>query len=226
MSGTITRIGATGAGALLAIGLFAVPPAGAEPSDRSDRDQAAHTAACFDETGKTQGRSHSDPDGMENGGFDKPGCTGGFDADRDGNNGCGNDADREDDNNGHCGGKGGNDTAPASSVNTPPATDDGRIVAASVPTEPSATGIAAATETTGSALTAGAPDVAAESAGTGDTSGDPADTVGTEVLGQTMERPSTLPRTGAGVAGLTLLGGLLCSGGRVALLARRLLRIG
>ena len=46
------------------------------------------------------------------------------------------------------------------------------------------------------------------------------------VLGETLERPSTLPRTGAGVAGLTLLGGLLCGGGRAALLARRLLRIG
>jgi hypothetical protein len=40
---------------------------------------------------------------MSNGGPDKPGCTGGIDADRDGNNGCGNDADREDDNNGQCG---------------------------------------------------------------------------------------------------------------------------
>jgi hypothetical protein len=50
-----------------------------------------------------QGHSPSDPDGMGNGGMDKPGMDGGFDDDQDGNNGCGNDADREDDNNGWCG---------------------------------------------------------------------------------------------------------------------------
>jgi hypothetical protein len=50
-----------------------------------------------------QGRSPSDPDGDGNGGLDKPGETGGFSDDRDGNNGCGNDDDREDDNNGWCG---------------------------------------------------------------------------------------------------------------------------
>jgi hypothetical protein len=50
-----------------------------------------------------QGRSRSDPDGMENGGADKPGGSGGIDkADQDGNNGCGNDDDFEDDNNGLC----------------------------------------------------------------------------------------------------------------------------
>ena len=228
MSGTITRIAATGAGALLAIGLFATPPAGAKSSERSDQGKGRQTAACFDETGKTQGRSHSDPDGMENGGFDKPGCTGGFDADRDGNNGCGNDADREDDNNGHCGGgRDGGDSSPDSSVNAP-ATGDGNISAASAGTGSGPAGTAAGTETTADASTSGdSTAVAAGSAGTDDTATSaPADTVGTEVLGQTMERPSTLPRTGAGVAGLTLLGGLLFGGGRAALLARRLLRIG
>lgn len=233
MSGTITRIGSIGAGALLAIGLFAAPPAGAEPSERSGRGQGPQTAACFDETGKTQGRSHSDPDGMENGGFDKPGCTGGHDADRDGNNGCGNDADREDDNNGHCGrGRGGDGPSPDSSLDattTAPATDDDEISAASAGNESSPTGTAAATDPTGSGPTAGdSTDVAVGSAGTddADAAGDPSDTVGTEVLGETMERPSALPRTGAGVGGLALLGGLLCGGGRVAVLARRLLRIG
>jgi hypothetical protein len=52
-----------------------------------------------------QGHSPSDPDFNGNGGLDKPGQTGGFSADRDGNNGCGNDDDREDDNNGWCGNK-------------------------------------------------------------------------------------------------------------------------
>jgi hypothetical protein len=53
-----------------------------------------------------QGKSASDPDGMKNGGADKPNGPGGIDkADQDGNNGCGNDDDFEDDNNGNCGGK-------------------------------------------------------------------------------------------------------------------------
>ncbi|HVL64524.1 MAG TPA: hypothetical protein VM573_05060 [Actinomycetota bacterium] len=52
-----------------------------------------------------QGKSPSDPDGMENGGADKPGGSGGeYQWDQDGNNGCGNDTDFEDDNNGNCGG--------------------------------------------------------------------------------------------------------------------------
>src|SRR5687767_3975554 len=185
MSGTITRIAATGAGALLAIGFFATPPAGAKSSERSGRGQGPQTAACFDETGKTQGRSHSDPDGMENGGFDKPGCTGGFDADRDGNNGCGNDADREDDNNGHCeGGRDGDDSSPDSSSNAP-GTDDGEITAASADNGSSPTGTAAGTDPAGGASTAAdSTVVAAGSAGTDDaaTAGVPADTVGTEVL--------------------------------------------
>jgi hypothetical protein len=53
----------------------------------------------------TQGKSTSDPDLMTNGGADKPGMDGGFDEDKDGNNGCGNDDDFEDDNNGWCRGK-------------------------------------------------------------------------------------------------------------------------
>ena len=110
MSGTITRIGATGAGTLLALGLFAAPPAGATGSDRDGKGHRTDPS-CFTAGERTQGRSHSDPDGMSNGGADKPGCTGGFDADRDGNNGCGNDADREDDNNGRCGGQKGRSTA-------------------------------------------------------------------------------------------------------------------
>ena len=52
-----------------------------------------------------QGYSPSDPDWTGNDGLDKPGATGGFNDDRDGNNGCGNDSDREDDNNGWCGSK-------------------------------------------------------------------------------------------------------------------------
>jgi hypothetical protein len=104
MSGTITRIGAAGAGALLALGIFAAAPAGASGDHDSKAEhlrKAAHVT-CLSDEGKTQGRSQSDPDGMSNGGADKPGCGGTFD-DPDGNNGCGNDADREDDNNGHCG---------------------------------------------------------------------------------------------------------------------------
>jgi hypothetical protein len=49
---------------------------------------------------------------------------------------------------------------------------------------------------------------------------------GTQVLGETLSRPSALARTGAGIGAMALVGGLLCGGGRLALLARRLLRIG
>src|SRR4051812_38960447 len=106
MRATIVRIGITGTGALLALGVLAGPPAGATPSSRHDDVERSPKVTCFHPEGKTQGRSFSDPDGDSNGGADKPGtdCTGGVDlTDRDGNNGCGNDADREDDNNGHCG---------------------------------------------------------------------------------------------------------------------------
>jgi hypothetical protein len=94
------------------LGLFFAPAALAKsdkaqktpdqtPNDHpSGKDRSA-------EPGKsgTQGKSASDPDGDANGGADKPGMAGGFDADKDGNNGCGNDDDFEDDNNGWCGGK-------------------------------------------------------------------------------------------------------------------------
>jgi hypothetical protein len=65
-----------------------------------------------------QGYAPSDPDFNGNGGIDKPGQSGGFSADRDGNNGCGNDDDREDDNNGWCGKK-------PKEVSTPPETPPG-----------------------------------------------------------------------------------------------------
>lgn len=101
----LTRIGAAGASALLALGLFAAAPAGASDDHEPSSEDKARAAkvTCLSSDGKTQGRSTSDPDGMSNGGPDKPGCTSAIDADSDGNNGCGNDADREDDNNGHCG---------------------------------------------------------------------------------------------------------------------------
>jgi hypothetical protein len=138
------------AGALLALGLLvAAPTAGAKP--RSDEpfkftcteelDSSTAASATADEelddhpSGKdrmeeaggsgTQGRSNSDPDGMDNGGSDKPGCRGGYDEDQDGNNGCGNDDDFEDDNNGNCGGKRKVEEA-----------DDGPVAAFGVPDEP------------------------------------------------------------------------------------------
>lgn len=112
MRKTIVRIGIAGAGAMLALGLVGfAPPAGAAGSHGVNSEDST----CFTANGP-QGRSHSDPDGMSNGGADKPGCPGGFDADQDGNNGCGNDADREDDNNGHCGNGKGHDNDGAAPV--------------------------------------------------------------------------------------------------------------
>lgn len=82
-----------------------------------------------------QGKAESDPDGMSNGGVDKPGGQGGvYTGDQDGNNGCGNDNDFEDDNNGNCGGpaheRGRTPTAPEGST--------GRTTP-SAPTPPAAT---------------------------------------------------------------------------------------
>src|SRR5258705_1857140 len=95
MRTTIVRIGITGAGAVLALGLFAAAaPAGATGTHGTN----SADAACFTAAGQTQGKSHSDPDGMSNGGADKPGCTGGLDAHPGGNKCCGNDTDPADDN--------------------------------------------------------------------------------------------------------------------------------
>lgn len=74
-------------------------PFDAEPNDHpSGKDKSEEPGGST-----TQGKSQSDPDGLANGGADKPGGSGGFDDDKDGNNGCGNDDDFEDDNNGWCG---------------------------------------------------------------------------------------------------------------------------
>jgi hypothetical protein len=221
MSGTITRIGVTGAGALLAIGLLATPSA-AKGGDKDDKGHRT-LAACFTADGHTQGRSQSDPDGMENGGFDKPGCDGGINDDKDGNNGCGNDTDREDDNNGRCGRApdGPAAEADADEVKDEAETPAGATVAGSVVTaaDAGATVAGSTVEAGTTTADAGATTPAAVE-GTTATDDD-----GTKVLGVTLTRPdAALPRTGAGVGGLALLGGLLCGGGRVAILARRFLR--
>ena len=264
MRRTIARIGATGAGALLALGLLATAPAGASPAGHGANSQ---DSTCFTATGQTQGRSHSDPDGMSNGGADKPGCPGGFDADQDGNNGCGNDADREDDNNGNCGrkkpGAGGESTpAPTTSTSTSttttttgpptvtPLVEPGLVEPSDCQVDPKeATGCTTAAQVagTGARLSvagtgsgaggAATPESGGAVSGTTGTAGtatasDTADTTtsttapGTEVLGETLSRPSALARTGAGVGLMTLLGVVLTGGGRLAVLARRLLRIG
>src|SRR5687768_15715379 len=112
MRATFVRIGVVGAGVLLAFGIVAAPAGAGNPHT----DQPVAGACTPSE--RVQGNSSSDPDGMSNGGADKPGCPGGFDADQDGNNGCGNDADREDDNNGHCGRKPARDTTESTSTST------------------------------------------------------------------------------------------------------------
>jgi len=263
MRRTIGRIGAIGAGVLLALGVFAaIPPAGASGAARHGVNSEDST--CFTATGQTQGRSHSDPDGMSNGGADKPGCPGGVDADRDGNNGCGNDADREDDNNGWCGRKPHRENAaPLPTITTTSTTTTTTTTAPTtvtvtptspevIPTEPTdcqvdpkeATDcpVAAQASATGPRLTAAntagtaaGDTTAAGATGTaGTAAGDSPDVdattsttaPATEVLGQTLERPSSLPRTGAAVGGLSLLGLGLFGGGRLTVLARRLLRIG
>ncbi len=84
---------------------------GEKPFDEEPNDHPSGNDKSEEPGGSgTQGKSSSDPDGMANGGADKPDevladgqVQGGFDDDHDGNNGCGNDDDFEDDNNGWCG---------------------------------------------------------------------------------------------------------------------------
>jgi hypothetical protein len=258
MRGTIVRIGATGAGALLALGLLAAPPAGATGSGRESKGERSGKVTCFNGEGRTQGRSLSDPDGDSNGGADKPGCGGGFDADKDGNNGCGNDADREDDNNGNCGRR-----QKAARVKAEKVDADIKVRCQghnrATTTTTSSTAVAAAGSANGCSCpkdedtaVLGASDVKAQAAGvpaaeasTTTTTTAPTTVMGsgltapaaaetttsttapeTQVLGETLSQPDTLARTGAGIGGLALLGGLLCAGGRLTVLARKLLRIG
>jgi|GEM_PF-5949077 len=244
---TIARIGATGAGAVLALGLFAAaPPAGASSSKTHGVNRADST--CFTATGHTQGRSHSDPDGLSNGGADKPGCTGGIDADRDGNNGCGNDADREDDNNGWCGRKPKADNgaaAPSPTTSTPtttttiPAAPPAATVAPDTdeltdcqidPEEATDCPASAQASSPGPALTLAATPATTTDGGAGSGAAGDSTTsttaAGTQVLGLTQDRPASLARTGAAVGGLALIGLGLVVSGRLTVLARRLLRIG
>lgn len=72
------------------------------------QDQGSpHNTADPDCTGNRtenpQPTNNGECDAPTTGAADKPGGSGGFDEDKDWNNGCGNDMDREDDNNGHCG---------------------------------------------------------------------------------------------------------------------------
>ena len=139
----------------------------------------------------TQGKSTSDPDGETNGGADKPGGDGGFDADQDGNNGCGNDDDFEDDNNGNCGGRraaalGGTTTTTSTTTRT----------SATVPRETRVLGVTVTR------------DVAVPA---------PADTA---VLGTTVVRSTgTLAATGAPILLWAAFGLLLIAAGGVAVKA-------
>ena len=228
MRTAIVRIGATGAGALLALGLLAGPSA-AKGSDKQSSDEKvreSNKVTCFQPVGKTQGRSMSDPDGDTNGGADKPGCTReepwDDDTDNDGNNGCGNDADREDDNNGNCGGE--NAQGPG---NEPGQQEDGNDVTDNTGTDGGDVSVQGAALESESADTTTA-DPAALTAADDTTAAAQSTTPEpeTHVMGETLTAPDTLPRTGAAVGGLALLGGLLVGGGRLTVLARKLLRIG
>ncbi|HKY75674.1 MAG TPA: hypothetical protein VJS45_06025 [Acidimicrobiia bacterium] len=237
MRRVIFRIGATGAGALLALGLLAGPSTAGEGSDQERKSEQSNKVTCFEPEGKTQGRSLSDPDGTSNGGTDKPGCVGVADADKDGNNGCGNDADREDDNNGNCGGEEGQgpgtdtpgDQGPGDESDEPEGDDDTvnpetvegdvNVQAAAAEAESGT----AATEAAGTTAAGPAVTAADNTAPAAQTTTPASDT---QVLGETLTAPDALPRTGAGVAGLALLGGALVGGGRLTVLARKLLRIG
>lgn len=229
-----TRTTITGilSGAALGLGLLASAPSAHAIQDSSGATRAEVETGfdCDGTTGEaslrttgddgtewghgpgTQGRSNRDPDGDANGGADKPGCDGGFDDDRDGNNGCGNDADFEDDNNGRCGagpatsGDGDEEDGPSAEVAATAAGFNTRVAAGTAPA-----GAAPAGATASGTTAAPAED--------GPAAGEPR----TEVLGVTEERPDSLPRTGAGLGALTAAAGLCLGGGRLAGAVRRLL---
>jgi hypothetical protein len=232
MRTVIVRIGATGAGALLALGLLAGPSAAKDSDQKSSAEKAreGNKVTCFQPDGETntQGRSLSDPDGDTNGGADKPDpdCTGGVDAtDRDGNNGCGNDADREDDNNGNCEGDGTAADEPDQPEDGDDVTVNPETVEGDVNVQSAAAASESGTPATETSSTTPA-DPAAVPAADNPTPAADTTTPETTVLGETLTAPDTLPRTGAAVGGLALLGGLLVGGGRLTVLARKLLRIG
>ena len=216
------RIASVLSGAALGLGLLA----GAVP--------AAHAGASHDRSGVeteswTQGRSLSDPDGDSNGGMDKPGFPGGFDDDKDGNNGCGNDTDREDDNNGNCGRQPDQAAAPAchdedeigaeaeddespcpeSAATVTAAAAAARVTAAaSAPPDTAASASAAAGAAAAAVEVAGAMEVAM------------ADTITpaasrTPVAGASGNRAGILARTGAALLGLVLVAGAYLGGGRL-----------
>jgi LPXTG-motif cell wall-anchored protein len=126
---------------------FAAPALAAQPAtpsaqsaqgqEHKQANQAQHDAA--QSHGSTGGsgvrldkpndfQAQADPDGMENGGVDQPGGTGGVDTTtQDGNNGSGNDVDCEDDNRGvgipgHCKDRSG--ATPHAGEDVPPVTGD------------------------------------------------------------------------------------------------------
>ena len=218
------RIAGVLSGAALGFGLIAglAPLAHADGGHRHESGRSGFQRSDVDTSDWPQGKSLSDPDGGQ---WDKPGHDGGEDDDRDGNNGCGNDTDRSDDNNGDCGRQaagtevsGDTDDCvveaeddDADDAADCPGTDEGASAAGTVTPAPADTSVAAAAGP--ATAVPGATEVA------------PADTstaLGTKVLGITETAPSTLARTGAGVAALA--GALCLGGGRLTALIRR--RIG
>ena len=242
MNATTGWIGSIVAGSLLALGLLAAAPvAAAAPADRQfdcegpsaaseahktpDTEDGDHPSGKpgkgLEQNGNsgTQGASNSDPDGDSNGGADKPGCDGGFDAhDRDGNNGCGNDHDFEDDNNGWCGRKPAQEPAvkPVRAEQSPVYADAGTITPSGFATRAPAS--APATSVAGQVTVAGADLEAADTETTEVADSEPA----TEVMGVTVARPDVLAATGLGLGGLAMAGALLLGSGRLTALARRL----
>ncbi|MGH8974939.1 MAG: hypothetical protein ACRD0C_17265 [Acidimicrobiia bacterium] len=237
-----TRIASLLSGAVMAFGLLVSAAPGAH-ADGDHRDGSRHRAGV-DTSDWPQGKSTSDPDGDSNGGWDKPGFAGGFDDDRDGNNGCGNDSDREDDNNGWCGRHqdgDGDDTAVAGAAEDKD--DDGCSTCANIDATVSAAGtVTPLTTVAAQVMNTAIPDswVAAVAApATSVLGAAEVAPIATSVLGATeivpidttagptaapgTTGPSALARTGAIVAGVALLGWLCLGGGRLTALTRRLL---
>jgi len=146
---------------IIVLVLAMVSPAAAAAADHSGNGMnrqggpGTHPGIGWKDPGQDQGSPNNaaDPDCSGNrtsapqrtnigacdtpaGAADKPGGSGGFDADRDWNNGCGNDTDFEDDNNGQCLGQHAVQTHPTVTPPAAPAPCDTHTTKQPPPTKP------------------------------------------------------------------------------------------
>jgi hypothetical protein len=209
----LKRIGILSIAAAIALSLM-VLPAVAEAADNAgkgmNREGSESVKLHGNDPGQDQGseKNTADPDCRGNhstspqatnkgdcttGADDKPGGIGGFNVDKDWNNGCGNDTDFEDDNNGWCGKKRNGGTN-GGSTSTPPVTE---VAGGSVTNTPAPSPVI-------EVLSAGGSLAPEPTEVLGVQFFRPLDPKSTAVLGEQLVRGQTMARTGVDSAALLL----------------------